>query len=186
MGPGGTMGDKVKKAFLVAAAMMAMWAMPAAAQTPITVGSTTCGATALPYFNCFSVPVMVGDNASTAWFDPQYNGGFILFRPAGEGANYVEARVTSVQVLATAIFTPPPPYKPGPLVTQVQVNYTIANPSLTGLTADPDGEGDADQVSGYITINATYRWGCNSGRGAGCRWIMSVTGGSGSQSITVD
>ena len=69
-------------------------------------------------------------------------------------AKDVAARVTSVQVLATAIFTPPPPYKPGPLVTQVQVNYTISNPSLNGLTADPGGDGDADQVSGYITINA--------------------------------
>ena len=143
------------------------------AGTPITVDAANCGATALQNLNCYSVPLTIGDVSGTAWFLPQ----FILFRPSLEGANYVEAQITSTTILATNDIGQ---------VTQDQIAFTIPAPSLNGSAADPDGNSDSDVVQGQITLNASYRWGCNSGRGGGCRYVLSVTGGSGTQSIKQD
>ena len=143
------------------------------AGTPITVGAADCGATALQDLNCYSVPLTIGDVSGTAWFLPQ----FILFRPSLEGANYVEAQITSTTILATNNLGQ---------ATQVRMAFTIPAPSLNGSSADPDGNSDSDAVRGQMTLGASYRWGCNSGRSGGCRYVLSVTGGSGAQSIAQD
>ena len=151
------------------------FAIPSQAQQimPITVGTTNCGATALPALNCYSVPLTIGGVSGTAWFLPNY----ILFRPALEGASYVEAQITSVMTNSVNNIGQ---------VTSATYSFTINAPSLNGSSADPDGNGDADVVQGQITITASYKYGCNSGRGGGCRYVLQITGGSGAQSITQD
>lgn len=148
----------------------------AAAQstTPITVGQTTCGRTAPPAFNCYSVPLTVGANSGTAWFFPQGSGGFIIFRPNLEGADYVEAAVTSSTVNSRNAIGQ---------VTQATYTFVLNTPSLNGSSADPDSDGDADAVIGSITINFAYYYG---GYGRNSGWIMKIVGGGGQQSIPQD
>jgi hypothetical protein len=161
---------------LALAALAIALATPAAAQqpastTPITIGTVPCGRTGGPSFNCYSVPITVGDASSTAWFFPQGNGGFILFRPPTEGDAYVTARVTSTTVNSRNTIGQ---------VTQETITYTVVG--------DPDGDGDSDTVVGSVTINMTYAYSRGGGGkgGGGAGWYMTITGGTGAQSITQD
>lgn len=149
------------------------FAIPSHAQqtTPITVGQVTCGKTGTPLFNCYAVPLTVGTNSGTAWFFPQYTGGFILFRPNLEGPNYVTAQVTSTTVNARNAIGQ---------VTQATYTFTVV--------ADPNTDGDSDTMQGMITIDFSYYYSTGGGGrgGGGAGWYMKIVGGSGQQSITQD
>lgn len=159
------------------AAILMLSAPAQAGTTSIAVGTANCGATALPNLNCYQLPLKIGGVQGTAWIDVQGQAGFILFRPALEGANYVEGAITAVTNLQVNNIGQ---------VTSATISFTIADPSANGYTADPDHNGDADSVQGSITISATYYRGCSSGRVGGCRWLITVTGGSGTQSMPQD
>jgi hypothetical protein len=129
--------------------------------TPITVGQVTCG----QYLNCYSVPLTISGVSSTAWIYPQTNGGFILFRPNLEGADYVTALVTSWTVNSRNSVGQ---------VTQTTVTFTVQ--------ADANGDNDTDTVVGSITFNIAWVLG---GRWHNIYYPM-ITGGFGAQSITQD
>lgn len=133
--------------------------------TPISVGTVNCGRTTLTTLNCYSVPITIGGNTSTAWFDVQGQGGFILFRPNTEGTNYYTAAIQSVTVNSRNTIGQP---------TSVTITFQV--------TADPNNDNDADVVLGSVTLNATYA--PNNGRYGG--YVMTITGGSGAQSIAQD
>lgn len=144
-----------------------LWAIVGNAQAvaPVTVGAVNCGRTTLSTMYCYSVPVSVAGVPTTAWFDVQGQGGFILFRPGGEGPNYYTAAITGVTVNArNAVGLP----------TSVTLTFHV--------TADPDNNNDADSVVGTVTLTAAYTY--NPGRYGG--YVMSITGGSGAQSIAQD
>jgi hypothetical protein len=134
--------------------------------TPITVGQSAglCTGSGVTFY-CYTVAMTIGANSGTAWVYPQWNGGFILFRPNLEGADYVTAMVTSSVCTA---------HDAVGRTTQLTVTYT--------LVGDPNDDGDKDAVVGTITFNIAYV--------LGGRWhnlyYPVITGGSGAQSITQD
>ena len=156
------------------------FAIPSQAQqtTPITVEAANCGRSSLPNLNCYSFPMIVGGVAGTAWIDVQGQGGFILFRPGLEGANYVEGKITSSTVDSRNAIGQ---------ATSATITFAIPNPSLNGYAGDPDNNGDSDAVVGAITINASYYYSSGGGGRAGAAgWVVTVTGGTGTQSIVQD
>lgn len=138
-----------------------MAAGSAAAQTPIVVGQSQCGFSrgGGGPLDCYNVNMTIGGQAGTAWV----SNSFITFRSPLEGANTVVAQITNKQLVFNNIG----------LMVQETVSYMV--------TADPDNNGDSDTLTGSITINVTYgppgRYGMRT---------VTVTGGSGAQSIAVD
>ena len=157
---------------------MFAFAIGASAQssTPITVGQSAglCTGSGVTFY-CYTIPMTIGGNSGTAIVYPQWNGGFILFRPNLQGADYVTALVvrTVVNAQDTAGRT-----------TQLTVTFLLSASGINGTpqSPDPNNDGDVDTIVGTITFNIAYVLG---GRWHNLTYPI-ITGGSGAQSITHD
>jgi hypothetical protein len=133
------------------------------ATTPITVGQAYLGTN---YYYVYNLPLTIGANTGTAWMDVQGQRGFILFRPSLEGSTYIEAQITSWTVNSTNSVGLP---------LSATVTYWFVTPT--------NSDNDTDFTQGSITFN--YTWQQNP-PGFRRGWYVTLTGGSGMQSITQD
>lgn len=149
---------------------------PPPSSTPIVVGASAgnCVGSGITFY-CYTVAMTVGSVSGTAIVYPQWNGGFILFRPNLEGPDFVTGLVTSSTVTAHDSIG---------RTTKLTVTFTISGVGAGGLaqTPDPNNDGDTDVVVGTITFNIAYVLG---GRWHNLTYPI-ITGGAGAQSITQD